>query len=136
MFIAPDGTLGTGDPDAQTFASHGVTSVARLSADGPLIRGDRPPHQATNSFLWAMREDWAAHTTAERIHYVHAQLNVLRDPLTLAPDVWGDLTFAEMHHAQKVLTRLLPFLIGAANAESDGPHQGFTNVTASVGPDL
>ena len=137
MFIAPDGTLGAGDPGAQTFASHGVTSVARRSVDGPTIRGDRPPRQATNSFLWAMREDWAAHTTAERIHYVHSQLNVLRDPLEyLDPEVWSDLSLAELHHAREVLTRLLPFLIGAANAESAGPGQGFTTVTASAGPNF
>lgn len=137
MYIAPDGGLGHGDPDARTFASHGETSVARLTAEGPSIRGSRPPRQATNAFLWALREDWAAHTTAERIDYVHHSLNTLRNPLdALSADVWGDLTLGEMEHARKVLTRLLPFLIGAANAESTGQRRGFTTVTPSDGPNL
>lgn len=133
MFIAPDGTLEYGHPDAVTFASHGETSVARLTSEGRTIRGPLVPRQPTNAILWAMREDWAAHSTAERIHYVHAQLRSIRDPLGhFDTDVYGDLTLAELHHAEKVLTRLLPFLIGAANAESTGPQRGFTTVTPAT----
>ncbi len=135
MYIAPDGSLGIGDPDAITFASHGITSVARNIPNGPSLRGTLPPKQLTNSVLWMMREGWVEYTTAERIHYVHQMLNSLRDPVeSFDPEIWGDLTLAEMHHARKVLTRLLPFLIGAANAESTGPHQGFTTVNPTEGP--
>lgn len=42
MYIAPDGSLGIGDPDAITFASHGITSVARNIPNGPSLRGTLP----------------------------------------------------------------------------------------------
>lgn len=121
MYRREDDTLGFGNPDASTFASHGETSVARIA--GREIRGPLRPRQPVNEFLHVMREDWDELDAAGRVEYIRGQLELIEHPLDMLDDfdhvTSADYTLGELYHARKVLTRLLPFMVEAAQ-RSDG----------------
>lgn len=124
MYLDGAGVLRYGLPDSLTYASHDRMSVARKGER--LIRGDMSAVQPVNGFLDAMREDWADSSPAERIDYIHRELAVLADPLSLLDEndhiTCADYTLGELYHARLVLTRLLPFMIAAATEQGRGEH--------------
>src|SRR5690606_34829590 len=84
MYLNEDGTLGFGNPDAITSASHGETSVARIA--GRETRGPLRPRQPVNEFLHAMREDWDELDAAGRVEYIRGQLELIEHPLDMLDD--------------------------------------------------
>lgn len=121
MHLNEDGTLGFGNPDAVTYASHGEWSVASIG--GRQVRGRKPPTQPVNTFLEVMREDWDQHDASGRVEYIRGQLELIEHPLDMLDEfdhvTNADYTLGELYHARKVLTRLLPFMVEAAQ-RSDG----------------
>ena len=107
------------DPYADTYASHGPSSVARKG--DRLLRGPLPPTQSVNEYLHAMREEWDNLTIAERIESVRASLLFIADPVSQLDEfdhsTLADLTLGELYHARLVLLRLLPHLTAADPGE-------------------
>lgn len=70
-----------------------------------------------------MREDWDEHDAAGRVEYIRGQLELIEHPIELLDEfdhvTHADLTLGELYHARKVLTRLLPFMIDAAQRSDD-----------------
>lgn len=62
------------------------------------------------------------HDAAGRIEYIRGQLELIEHPLDLLDEfdhvTYADYTLGEQYHATKVLTRLLPFMIDAAQREN------------------